>query len=76
MTLGTWIKVNYGSHQQLNDSLGLGKNTIGRWYNNDPKRFFMYLPKMSRDSSTQPVELLAMIEGRVEDVKALRGKHG
>ena len=45
MTLGTWIKVKFGTHTKLNDTLGLGKNTINRWYNSDPKRFFMYLPQ-------------------------------
>lgn len=73
MTLGTWIKVNYGTHIRLNEALGLGKNSVNRWYNSDPKRFFMYLPQMAKWSETQPQDLIDMIEQRIEDVKAIRG---
>ncbi len=72
MTLQTWIKIKFGTHQRLNESLGLGKNTVNRWYNTDPKRFFMYLPQMAKWSDTDPKELIGMIEQRVDDVKALR----
>ena len=72
MTMGTWIKINCGTHTKMNDALGLGKNTVNRWYNKDPKRFFMYLPQLSKWSNTDSKELLGMIEERVEDVKALR----
>jgi|TARA_R110001606_G_scaffold361460_1_gene514575 hypothetical protein len=72
MTLGTWIKVKFGTHNKLNETLGLGKNTINRWYNSDPKRFFMYLPQLSKWSDTEPNDLLSMIEERIEDVEALR----
>tara|TARA_R110000803_G_scaffold54610_1_gene111332 strand:- start:145 stop:375 length:231 start_codon:yes stop_codon:yes gene_type:complete len=75
MTLQTWIKINFGTHQRLNDALGLGKNTVNRWYNSDPKRFFMYLPQMAKRSETDPKELIDMIEQRVDDVKALRDEH-
>lgn len=72
MTMGTWIKDKFGTQQRLNDALGLGKNTVNRWYNEDPKRFFMYLPQMSRWSDTESQELIDMIEQRVEDVRVLR----
>ena len=72
MTLQTWIKIKFGTHQRLNESLGLGKNTVNRWYNTDPKRFFMYLPQMAKGSDTDPKELIGLIEQRVDDVKALR----
>jgi hypothetical protein len=35
----------------------------------------MYLPQMAKGSDTDPKELIGMIEQRVDDVKALRGKH-
>jgi|TARA_R110000765_G_scaffold172128_4_gene276944 hypothetical protein len=72
MTMQTWIKKNFGTHQKLNDALGLGKNTVNRWYNTDPKRFFMYLPQLSKWSDTDPAAMVDMIEQRIEDVKALR----
>ena len=72
MTLGTWIKVKFGTHTKLNDALGLGKNTVNRWYNTDPKRLFMSLPQLSKWSDTEPDDLLDMITERAEDVKALR----
>mgnify|MGYP003655002878 CR=1 FL=1 len=72
MTMGTWIKVKFGTHQRLNDALGLGKNTVNRWYNQGPKRFFMYLPQMAKWSDTDAKELIDMIEQRVEDVRVLR----
>ena len=74
MTMGTWIKVKFGTHQRLNDALGLGKNTVNRWYNTDPKRFFMHLPEMAKYGDTDPKELIEMIEQRCADVKVLR--HG
>ncbi len=72
MTLGTWIKVKFGTHIKLNESLGLGKNTVNRWYNTDPKRFLMYLPQLVKWSDTQAITIISMIEEREEDVKALR----
>jgi len=72
MTLGTWIKVKFGTHQRLNDALGVGKNTVNRWYNTDPKRFFMYLPQLAKWSDTDPEDLIKMIEQRCDDVRALR----
>lgn len=56
----------------MNDALGVGKNTVNRWYNTDPKRFFMYLPQMAKWSDTDPKELIKMIEQRCDDVRALR----
>jgi len=73
MTLGTWIKVKFGTHIKLNDALGLGKNTVNRWYNTDPKRFLMYLPELTKWSDTEAVAIITMITERGEDVKALRG---
>ncbi len=72
MTLGTWIKIKFGTHVKLNDTLGLGKNTINRWFNTDPKRFYMYLPQLSKWTDTDAKELVDMIEQRVEDVNALK----
>ena len=73
MTMGTWIKVKYGTHREMEAALGLGRNTVNRWYNTDPKRFYMYLPEMSRTSDTDPKQLMSMIEQRVEDVRCLKG---
>ena len=73
MTLGTWIKVNYSSQAKLNNELGLGKNTVTRWFNTDPKRLFLYIPQLSKASDTKLEELIQMIEERCEDVRALRG---
>lgn len=73
MTLGTWIKVNHGTHQKLNDALGLSRHTVNRWYNQDPKRFFMYIPQLAKSSDTDLSELIKMIEERCDDVQALRG---
>lgn len=72
MTMGTWIKVKFGTHQKLNDALGLGRNTVNRWYNSDPKRFFMYLPQMAKWSDTPSEEVIRMIEQRVDDVRCLK----
>jgi hypothetical protein len=72
MTLGTWIKVKFGTHIKLNEALGLGKNTVNRWYNTDPKRFLMYLTQLSKWSDTEVVEIINMISQREEDVAALR----
>ena len=72
MTMGTWIKVKFGTHNKLNDALGLGRNTVNRWYNSDPKRFFMYLPQLAKWSDTDVEEVMRMIEQRVEDVRCLK----
>ena len=72
MTMGTWIKIKFGTHNKLNDALGLGRNTVNRWYNTDPKRFFMYLPQLSKWSDTDVKEVMDMIEQRVEDVRCLK----
>lgn len=71
--MGTWIKVKYGTHRNMEEALGLGRNTVNRWYNTDPKRFLMYLPQMSATSDTDAKDLMAMIEQRVEDVRCLKG---
>lgn len=72
MTLGTWIKVKFQTHNKLNDTLGLGRNTVNRWYNTDPKRFYLHLPELCKWSDTEPKDVMAMIEQRVEDVRHLK----
>ncbi len=71
MTLNTWIKLNYGTQGKLNDSLGLAQNTVNKWFNHDPKRFFMYVPKFSKETDLSYDELCKMIEERINDVRLL-----
>jgi len=73
MTLGTWIKLNHGTHGKLSEFLGKSRHTVNRWYNEDPKRFFLYLPQLKRSSNTDLKDLIQMIEERCDDVQALRG---
>ena len=70
--MGTFIKVHFGSHALLNDALGLGKNSVSRWYNDDPRRFFMYIQQLKKFSNVSLEDLVEMIEQRVEDVDALK----
>ena len=72
MTMGTWIKIKFGTHKKLDDALGLGRNTVNRWYNSDPKRFFMYLPQLAKWSDTPVNDVMDMIEQRVQDVRCLK----
>jgi len=74
ITMSVWIKLNYGTHAKLNEALGLGKNTANRWFNDDPRKFFQYIPQLSKDSDTPLDDLVQIIEQRIVDVEALRSK--
>tara|TARA_R110000751_G_scaffold255759_1_gene355305 strand:- start:1229 stop:1459 length:231 start_codon:yes stop_codon:yes gene_type:complete len=74
MILGNWIELKFGSQKRLNDSLLLGRDSVNRWYNHDPKKLFMYVPQLARFSDTPVDEVIRMIEDRVKDVKAGRNE--
>ena len=71
MTLNTWIKINYGTQQKLNDSLGLSLHQVNRWYNHNPRKFLIHLSRLSTDTDTPFKVLIEMIEQREVDVKIL-----
>ena len=75
MTLATFIKVKFGTQERLSESLLLHPKTVNKWYNNDPKKLFMYATQMAKYSDTPTQEIVQMIEDRVDDVKHLKGKH-
>ncbi len=70
MTLGAWIKLKFHSQELLNTALLLTKGSINRWYNQDPKKLFMYVPQLSKFGDTPTSEIVKMIEQRCDDVKA------
>ena len=72
ITMSVWIRINFGTHAKLNEELGLGKNTINRWFNSDPKKFYQHLPKLSALGKTPVDQMVEMIEQRIVDVDALR----
>ena len=43
MTLETFIKIKFGTQNKLGEALEVGQNTVNRWYNNDPKKFFTHV---------------------------------
>lgn len=71
MTLDTWIKLNYSTQAKLNDSLGLSRQQVNRWYNHHPRKFLIHITKMSLDTNTETKDLIEMIEQRELDVKIL-----
>lgn len=74
LSMSVWIRINFGTHAKMNESLGLGKNTVNRWFNEDPRKFFQYLPTLSRLSGTSVEKLVPIIEQRITDVEALRSR--
>lgn len=70
--MSVWIRIKFGTHAKLNESLGLGKNTVNRWFNEDPRKFFQHLPEMSRLGETPVENMVEIIEQRITDVNALR----
>lgn len=71
-SMGAFIKVHYGTHAKLNDKLGLGKNTVNRWYNSNPRQFLLYLPELQEHSGEPLEQIMEMIKIRIEDVKSIR----
>ena len=61
-SMGAFIKVHFGTHAKLNDALGLGKNTVNRWYNSNPRQFFMYLPELQKWSGEPTDQIIEMIK--------------
>jgi len=70
--MGAFIKIHFGTHERLNDALGLSKNTVNRWYNSNPKRFYMYLPQLQKWSNETTENILEMINQRCDDVQAIK----
>lgn len=70
--MGAFIKIHFGTHERLNDALGLSKNTVNRWYNSNPKRFYMYLPQLQKWSNEPTENILEMINQRCDDVQAIK----
>ena len=71
-SMGAFIKVHFGTHARLNEALGLGKNTVNRWYNSNPRQFFMYLPELQKWSGEPTDQIIEMIKVRMEDVKSIK----
>jgi|AOAMet1_18_M0_10_1038524.scaffolds.fasta_scaffold07021_2 hypothetical protein len=74
MTLGTFIKVKFGTQGHLSESLELHMNTVNKWYMNDPKKLFMHVNSIAKWSDTPVEEVVRMIEERCDDVKHLQSK--
>ena len=47
-------------------------NTVNRWYNSNPRQFFMYLPELQKFSGEPIDQIIEMIKIRIEDVKSIR----
>ena len=56
----------------MNIRLGLSKNTVNRWFNNDPKKFYTHITKISEETDTTTKDLIKMVEQRIEDLKLLK----
>mgnify|MGYP003135687392 CR=1 FL=1 len=74
MTLATFIKVKFGTQERLSKSLQLHAKTVNKWYNNDPKKLFMFAREIAKFSDTPTEEVIQMIEDRCDDVRHLKGK--
>ena len=74
MTLGTFIKVKFGTQGHLSESLELHMNSVNKWYMNDPKKLFMHVNSIAKWSDTPVEEVVRMIEERCDDVKHLQSK--
>ena len=70
--MGAFIKIHFKTHERLNDALGLSKNTVNRWYNSNPKKFYMYLPQLQKWSNETTENILEMINQRCDDVQAIK----
>jgi hypothetical protein len=70
--MGAFIKIHFKTHERLNDALGLSKNTVNRWYNSNPKRFYMYIPQLQKWSNETTENILEMINQRCDDVQAIK----
>ena len=75
MTLDTFIKLKFGTQNRLGEALQVGKNTVNRWYNQDTKKFFTYVPQLSKWGDVPVEEVVKMIEQRCDDVKHLQAVH-
>jgi hypothetical protein len=73
-SMGAFIKIHFKTHERLNDALGLSKNTINRWYNSNPKKFYMYLPELHKFSKEPMDDMIEMIKQRCDDVQAIQDK--
>jgi len=72
MTLGTYIKVKFGTQDKLDEVLMLKQNTVNRWYNNDPKKLFTHVQQLAKFGDSTAEEVIRMIEERCDDVKHLQ----
>lgn len=70
--MGAFIKIHFKTHERLNDALGLSKNTVNRWYNSNPKRFYMYIPQLQKWSNETTENIIEMINQRCDDVQAIK----
>tara|TARA_R100001440_G_scaffold61179_2_gene81036 strand:+ start:9231 stop:9455 length:225 start_codon:yes stop_codon:yes gene_type:complete len=74
MTLATFIKVKFGTQERLSKSLKLHAKTVNKWYNNDPKKLFMFATEIAKFSDTPTEQVIKMIEDRCDDVRYLKSK--
>ena len=70
--MGAFIKIHFKTHERLNDALGLSKNTVNRWYNSNPKRFYMYLPQLQKWSNEPTERIVQVIDQRCDGVQAIK----
>ena len=74
-SMGAFIKVHFKTHKRLDECLRLGQNTVSRWYNKDPKKFFMYLPELQKWSNEPVQDIISMIQQRQLDVEEMKKKN-
>tara|TARA_R110000751_G_scaffold126086_4_gene227923 strand:+ start:88 stop:315 length:228 start_codon:yes stop_codon:yes gene_type:complete len=74
ISLDTWVKVQFGGQDKLEQRLGLGSKTVNRWYNNDPRKFLQYISVLHLITDTPVTEIVEMVEQRSKDVMAIKGK--
>ena len=72
MTLETFIKIKFGTQNKLGEALEVGQNTVNRWYNQDPKKFFTHVQQLSKWGDVPVAEVVEMIEKRCTDVRHLQ----
>jgi len=73
--MGAFIKIHFKSHKRLNECLMLGQNTVSRWYNKDPKKFFMYLPQLQKWTNEPMEDIIYMIQQRQLDVEEMKKRN-
>lgn len=76
LTFEAFIKLHYGSQDNMDSALDLGSKTVNRWYNHDPRKFLYHMPEVVTQTKVAPSTFLQMINQREYDIRLVRHGHG